>query len=272
MTVDAAGFKINFSNITKSFKTQRGATTVHAITALSLGIREKEFVCLVGPSGCGKSTLLNLVAGFEHPTSGEVLLDGRRITQPGPDRGVVFQDGALFPWLTVLGNICYGPQRRSIPRKQYLTSAYALLEQVGLRSFADSLPSELSGGMRQRVAIARALVNEPEVLLMDEPFGALDPQTRFLMQERLLDVWEHQHRTVLFVTHDVDEALFLADRVIVMSRRPGRVLRDIAVDLPRPRGYKMLTSSRFMEFKSEIFDLVRQESIAAAHALERSTD
>ncbi len=260
--------KIRFRNVTKQFKPRRDGAVVDAVTNLSLDIHEQEFVCIVGPSGCGKSTLLNLAAGFEQPTSGEVLLDGVPIAAPSPDRGVVFQDGALFPWLTVLGNVCYGPQRRGISKRQYLPEAYAILDQVGLRPFANSLPSELSGGMRQRVAIARALVNEPKVLLMDEPFGALDPQTRLLMQERLLAVWERDHRTVLFVTHDVDESLFLADRVIVMSRRPGRVLADLLVDLPRPRSYEMLTSSKFMDLKAAIFAHVRRESIAASDEAE----
>jgi NitT/TauT family transport system ATP-binding protein len=260
--------KIQFRNVTKQFRPRRDGVVVDAVTNLSLDIQDQEFVCIVGPSGCGKSTLLNLAAGFEQPTSGDVLLDGVPISTPSPDRGVVFQDGALFPWLSVLGNVCFGPQRRGIPKRQYLPEAYAILDQVGLRAFANSLPSELSGGMRQRVAIARALVNEPKVLLMDEPFGALDPQTRLLMQERLLSVWERDHRTVLFVTHDVDESLFLADRVIVMSRRPGRVLADLLVDLPRPRSYEMLTGAKFMDLKSAIFAHVRRESIAASDEAE----
>jgi ABC-type nitrate/sulfonate/bicarbonate transport system ATPase subunit len=264
--------KIRFRDVTKRFMPRRGGGEVEAITSLSLDIAEKQFVCIVGPSGCGKSTQLNMLAGFEHPSSGEVLLDGTCVTEPGPDRGVVFQDGALFPWLNVLDNVCFGPRRQGLSRRAYRPAAMAILEQVGLRPFAGNLPSELSGGMRQRLAIARALVNRPPILLMDEPFGALDPQTRLLMQELLLSVWEQEHRTVLFVTHDVDEALFLADRVIVMSRRPGRVLEDIRVDLERPREYRLLTSDRFTRLKVDVLDLVRREALSAAYDAEHAPD
>jgi NitT/TauT family transport system ATP-binding protein/sulfonate transport system ATP-binding protein len=195
-----------------------------------------------------------------------VLLQEVPIRTPGPDRGMVFQENALFPWLTVMGNVCYGPQRRGIPRNEYVPAAEAILRQVGLRRFTDSYPNELSGGMRQRVAIARALVNKPQVLLLDEPFGALDAQTRALMQEMLLDVWEREHRTVVFVTHDVEEAVFMADRVVVMSRRPGRVLADIAVTLPRPRDYEVLTTSEFASIKREVLHLVREEALALARS------
>jgi ABC-type nitrate/sulfonate/bicarbonate transport system ATPase subunit len=254
--------KIRFRRVAKRFVSSRDGKPVEALAEVSLDIADKAFVCLVGPSGCGKSTLLNLVAGFERPSQGEVLLDGAPIRGPGPDRGMVFQENALFPWLTVLGNVCYGPQRRKLPKEQYVPLAHEILDQVGLRRFAQNYPNELSGGMRQRVAIARALINQPSVLLLDEPFGALDSQTRALMQELLLDVWERHHRTVLFVTHDVDEAVFMADRVIVMSRRPGRVLVDRAVDLPRPRSYDMLTSPGFMALKREVLALVRAEALA----------
>jgi NitT/TauT family transport system ATP-binding protein/sulfonate transport system ATP-binding protein len=235
-----------------------------AIDHLSLDIAEKDFVCLIGPSGCGKSTLLNLIAGFERPTTGEVLLDGIEIQGPGPDRGVVFQEGALFPWLSVLDNVCYGPKRLKVQRERYLRDAHSILEEVGLSAFTNHLPSELSGGMRQRVAIARALINRPPVLLMDEPFAALDPQTRVLMQEMLLQIWEHDNRTVFFITHDVEEALFLGTRVVVMSSRPGRVLEDIRADLPRPRDYSVLKEPAFVKIKAELFALVRQQTIAAA--------
>jgi len=235
-----------------------------AIDHLSLDIAEKDFVCLIGPSGCGKSTLLNLIAGFEKATSGEVLLDGTGISGPGPDRGVVFQEGALFPWLNVLENVCYGPRRLKVPRERYLAQARDILEQVGLSAFAHHLPSELSGGMRQRVAIARALINRPPVLLMDEPFAALDPQTRVLMQEMLLQIWEHDNRTVLFITHDVEEALFLGTRVVVMSSRPGRVIEDVRADLPRPRDFSVLKEPAFVKIKADLFALVREQTIAAA--------
>ncbi len=256
--------KIKFSNITKEFLSQAGGPAMKAIDHLSLDIAEKDFVCLIGPSGCGKSTLLNLVAGFEQPTTGEVLLDGARIDGPGPDRGVVFQEGALFPWLSVLDNVCYGPKRLNVSKERYLQDAHAILEQVGLSAFTKHLPSELSGGMRQRVAIARALINRPPVLLMDEPFAALDPQTRVLMQEMLLQIWEHDNRTVLFITHDVEEALFLGTRVIVMSSRPGQVLEDVRADLPRPRDYSVLKDPSFVNIKAELFALVREQTIMAA--------
>jgi NitT/TauT family transport system ATP-binding protein/sulfonate transport system ATP-binding protein len=256
--------KISFRDITKEFVPQSGGAAMKAIDGLSLDIAEKDFVCLIGPSGCGKSTLLNLIAGFEQATSGEVLLDGVGISGPGADRGVVFQEGALFPWLSVLDNVCYGPRRLGVPRERYLADAHAMLDEVGLSAFAKHLPSELSGGMRQRVAIARALINRPPVLLMDEPFGALDPQTRVLMQEMLLKIWEHDNRTVLFITHDVEEALFLGTRVVVMSSRPGRVLEDVRADLPRPRDYSVLGHPDFVRIKGELFALVREQTIAAA--------
>lgn len=256
--------KIVFKDVSKRFVPKRGGPAVLAVDDVSLEVRDKAFVCLVGPSGCGKSTLLNLLAGFEMPDAGQVLLDGAPIAGPGPDRGMVFQENALFPWLTVLGNVCYGPQRGGLSPTEYLPAAKAILQQVGLGRFLENYPNELSGGMRQRVAIARALVNRPSVLLLDEPFGALDAQTRVTMQELLRDVWEREHRTVLFVTHDVDEAIFMADRVVVMSRRPGRILADIEIGLPRPREYEVLTAPEFTAIKRSVLHLVRQEALAIA--------
>ena len=256
--------KIIFNHVAKEFQPARGGPLVTALDGLSLTVEDRSFVCLVGPSGCGKSTLLNLVAGFETPSRGSVTLEGKPISGPGPDRGVVFQEAALFPWLTVMANVCYGPRRRGVKRSVYLPAAEALLNEVGLHRFAESYPNELSGGMRQRVAIARALVNEPKVLLLDEPFGALDAQTRSLMQELLLKIWEQDQRTVLFVTHDVDEAVFMADRVIVMSRPPGRILADVLVTLPRSRSFEMLTSGEFAVLKRDVLALVRQEARAVA--------
>jgi NitT/TauT family transport system ATP-binding protein len=264
MTTASSKPKIRFERVTKKFVPRRGGAEIDALVDLDLDINENEFVCLVGPSGCGKSTLLNLLAGFEQPSSGRVLFDGASVAAPDPDRGVVFQDGALFPWLTVMGNVCYGPLRRREVEKDYLPRAKALLAQVGLSKFTDSMPSELSGGMRQRVAIARALINRPHVLLMDEPFGALDAQTRVLMQELLLDVWQRERRTVVFVTHDVDESVFLADRVVAMSRRPGRILADVRVPLARPRGYELMTTPAFTNTKAQVLDLVRREAVAIA--------
>lgn len=256
--------KIVFDNVAKQFQPARGGSMVTALDGLSLSIEDRSFVCLVGPSGCGKSTLLNLVAGFDTPSRGSVTLEGQEISGPGPDRGVVFQEAALFPWLTVIENVCYGPKRRGLLRSDYLPAAEALLEQVGLSRFTNSYPSELSGGMRQRVAIARSLVNEPKVLLMDEPFGALDAQTRSLMQELLLKIWEQHQRTVLFVTHDVDEAVFMADRVIVMSRPPGRIMADVYIGLPRERTFEMLTTNEFSILKRQVLTLVRQEARAVS--------
>jgi NitT/TauT family transport system ATP-binding protein len=258
--------KIVFRGVSKTFLPKRGGDPVLAVDNVTLEIGDKDFVCLVGPSGCGKSTLLNLLAGFERPNTGQVLVNGEPVRAPGPDRGMVFQENALFPWLTVLGNVCYGPQRLGIPKSKYLSAANAMIRQVGLSRFRDNYPDDLSGGMRQRVAIARALVNEPKVLLLDEPFGALDAQTRALMQELLLDVWEREHRTVLFVTHDVEEAVFMGDRVIVMSRRPGRVLADISVPLTRPRGYEVLTTPEFASIKRFVLQLVREEAVALARS------
>jgi NitT/TauT family transport system ATP-binding protein len=260
----SAVIKISLQSVSMQFTAKRGGVPVLALADVSLDIVDKSFVCLVGPSGCGKSTLLNIVAGFERPTAGSVLLDGQAIPGPGPDRGMVFQENALFPWLTVIGNVCFGPQRRGLSPDIYLSAARDMLEQVGLKRFADHFPDELSGGMRQRAAIARALINDPSVLLLDEPFGALDAQTRSLMQELLLSVWERHHRTVLFVTHDVDEAVFMADRIVVISRRPGRILQDLAITLPRPRTYDVLVTSDFMAFKRDVLRLVRQEAMAVA--------
>ena len=266
MRTDPAPIKIRLQSVSMQFTAKRSGLPILAVDDVSLDIADKSFVCLVGPSGCGKSTLLNIVAGFEQPTSGSVLLDGEAIPGPGPDRGMVFQENALFPWLTVIGNVCFGPQRRGVSPDIYLPAAREILEQVGLERFADHFPDELSGGMRQRAAIARALINDPSVLLLHEPFGALDAQTRSLMQELLLSVWERHHRTVLFVTHDVDEAVFMADRIVVISRRPGRILKDLTITLPRPRAYDVLVTPDFMAVKRDVLSLVRQEAMAVAGA------
>ena len=233
---------------------------VVAVEAISLAIGHNEFTAILGPSGCGKSTILNMVAGFEAPTRGRVLVDGAPVEGPGPRRGVVFQAAALFPWYTVLDNVTFGPKTRGVPAAAYLPKVESLLDLVGLRGFEHHYPAELSGGMKQRVGIARVLVMEPEVLLMDEPFGSLDAQTRAVMQELLLSVWERHQQTVLFVTHDIEEALLLADTVVVMTARPGRVKTRIAVDLPRPRTLETTTSPRFNDLKRRLLGLVREES------------
>lgn len=231
-----------------------------AVSGASLDIQPGEFICLLGPSGCGKSTLMNTVAGFVQPTSGAVRMDGEPIKAPGLDRGMVFQQHSLFPWKTVLDNVAFGPLMAGQPREKARSTARAFLEMVGLSTYAKRFPSVLSGGMKQRVGIARALANYPKVLLMDEPFGALDAQTRLVMQENLLQIWSEFGITVIFVTHDIDEAVFLADRVVVMSASPGRLIADIKVDLERPRSMAMATSPSFVRTKQQCLDLISAES------------
>lgn len=254
--------KVVLSDVWKEFV--KGRQVVEALQEVTVAIHENEFVCLLGPSGCGKSTLLNMVAGFDRPTRGRVLFAGQEVRQPGPDRAVVFQEPALFPWFTVLDNIAFGPRTRGERPAGYLPRAQRYIELVGLRGFESHYPAELSGGMKQRVGIARVLVMEPEALLMDEPFGNLDAQTRTLMQELLLRVWEQRQQTVLFITHDIEEALLLADTVYVMTARPGRIKRRLAVELPRPRSIEVTTSAAFNELKRELLALIREESLKAA--------
>jgi ABC-type nitrate/sulfonate/bicarbonate transport system ATPase subunit len=239
-----------------------------ALQATDLAVAENDFVTILGPSGCGKSTLLRIVAGLDHPTAGEVLLDGRRIGGPGADRGMVFQSYTLFPWLTVEENVCFGLRERGLPPAQQREIAAGFIARIGLRGFERHYPKQLSGGMQQRVAIARALANSPRMLLMDEPFGALDHQTRELMQELLLGIWEAERKTVLFVTHDIDEAVFMGSRVVVMSARPGRIKVDRPVPLAHPRHYSVKTSPDFMALKAELTEQVRVEVRAAQAAAE----
>jgi NitT/TauT family transport system ATP-binding protein len=231
------------------FRTRRG-DTVTALEGISFEVRDHEFAVLVGTSGCGKSTILRLVAGLTRPTEGRVLVDDRAVDRPGADRGMVFQSYTLFPWLTIQQNVEFGPRLRGLPARA----------QVGLEGFERVYPKELSGGMMQRVAIARALANDPAVLLMDEPFGALDAQTRALMGELLLRVWGEAEKTVLFVTHDIEEAIFLGDRVLVMTARPGRIREEIPVPLARPRSMDVLTSPDFVAIKRRVMDLIRDEA------------
>jgi ABC-type nitrate/sulfonate/bicarbonate transport system ATPase subunit len=234
-----------------------------ALSATTLDVAENDFITILGPSGCGKSTLLRIVAGLDQQTAGEVLQDGRRIEGPGADRGMVFQSYTLFPWLTVQDNVCFGLREKGLPRAQQLEIAHGFIAKVGLKGFENHHPKQLSGGMQQRTAIARALANDPRILLMDEPFGALDHQTRELMQELLLGIWEAQKKTVLFVTHDIDESVFMASRVVVMSARPGRVKLDRRVALPHPRHYSIKTSPAFAALKAELTESVRAEVLAA---------
>lgn len=239
----------------------KGKNHFVAVDHISLDIHPGQFVCLIGPSGCGKSTVLNTIAGFVQPTDGTVEVDGQIVQKPGGDRGMVFQNPSLFPWKTVLGNVAHGPRMAGKSKVQAHRLAKEFLEMVGLANFANSYPATLSGGMQQRVAIARALVNYPHVLLMDEPFGALDAQMRILMQENLLKLWEAFKATVVFVTHDIDEAVFLGDRVVIMGANPGRVLADLPVVLPRPRTPELMLEPVFVELKRRCFDLIRRESL-----------
>jgi NitT/TauT family transport system ATP-binding protein len=237
--------------------------TVEAVRRFTLMTTPGEFVALLGPSGCGKTTVLNAVAGFVLPTVGRVVVDGEIVTQPGADRGMVFQQHSLFPWKTVLGNVEFGLKMRGVGKKERKSQAHAYLSLVGLTGFEHAYPRELSGGMQQRVGIARALVNRPRVLLMDEPFGALDAQTRLTMQELLLGVWREVRTTVLFVTHDIDEALFLADRVAVMTGRPGQIRDLVEVKLTRPRAAEIIATPAFMVLKARVLAQVREESARA---------
>ena len=245
--------KVELIDVTQSFEGHGHAQTgTVALDAVSLHVKQEEIVALVGPSGCGKSTILNLVAGFLAPTSGRVVIDGKPITGIGPERLVVFQSPALFPWLTVADNVTFGPRMRGVPESEYAPLADSIVGDVGLSNFRNHFPYQLSGGMRQRAQIARALINKPDVLLLDEPFGALDAQTRLEMQEMLLSVWEQYKATILFITHDVDEALFLSDRTYVLSTHPGRVQREIIVPFGRPRDYSMLADEVLIRLKAEI--------------------
>jgi NitT/TauT family transport system ATP-binding protein len=255
------GAKLSIEGATKRFGAGRGA--VQALQPIDLAIGAGEFVAIVGPSGCGKSTLLNIVAGFESPTSGRARIDGTTITGPGPDRGVVFQQGALFTWMSVLDNVAFGPRAlgRSVAEARSIAERY--IELVGLSGFARHFPYQLSGGMQQRVGIARALANEPDVLLMDEPFAALDQQTRELLQEEIRAIWRRTGKTILWITHSIEEALFIATHVVVMTARPGRIKAAFASEFSRDSDPLVTTSAAFSEAKRTIVALLRQESIEA---------
>ena len=235
-----------------------------ALQDVNLTVKESEFVMIVGPSGCGKTTLINIIGGLDEATSGEVLLDGKPVSAPGVDRGMVFQGYSLFPWLNVQKNIEFGLKMKGIPAAERADQAKKYIELVGLKGFETALPKQLSGGMKQRVAIARTLANEPEVLLMDEPFGALDAQTRVVMQELLADISRRTGTTILFITHDIDEAVLLGERVYVMSRRPGTVRDVIEVNIPGERSHNSLVLPEFLETKKQIMDMLWQESQDAA--------
>jgi ABC-type nitrate/sulfonate/bicarbonate transport system ATPase subunit len=242
VTVEALDLRFN----------SRNGGQVIALNNLSLTVPDKQFAVIVGPSGCGKSSLLDIIAGLKEPTGGNCRLDGKVIHGPGKERGMVFQNYSLFPWLTVLKNVAFGPSLRGHSGREALERARHYVNAVGLSQFENAYPNQLSGGMKQRVAIARSLANDPEVILMDEPFGALDSQTRAVMQQLLLGIWEKEHKTILFVTHDIDEALFLGEKVYVMSARPGRIIDTISVEFPHPRSYELSTEPAFAELKRRI--------------------
>lgn len=252
--------KIVFDTVRKTYPAVKsGSEEVVAIGELQLSIRESEIFSIVGPTGCGKSTALNLIAGFEFPTAGNLALDGAPVRGPGPDRAVVFQQPALYPWFNVIENVTLGVQCKGVPRNEYLPRAHALLKAVGLSGFEKSFPYQLSGGMQQRVQIARALISNPRVLLMDEPFGALDYQTRILMQQLLLQLWDEFRPTIFFITHDVAEAVYISDRVGVMTRRPGRIKSLIDVPMPKPRSLDILRQNDFTALEHQVLGLIQEE-------------
>lgn len=249
--------KVKVDNVKKVFDSHGGE--VVALNGINLDIMENEFVTVVGPSGCGKSTLLNIIAGLTEPTSGAVYCDNKEIDGTGTERGVVFQQYALFPWLTVKGNVEFGLKIKGVPAKEREETAMKYIKMVDLEDFVDHYPKELSGGMKQRVAIARAYAVNPSVLLMDEPFGALDAQTRTQLQEELLQTWEQEKKTCFFITHDVDEAIILGQRVVIMSARPGRISEIVDVNIPYPRTQATKMTPEFLEIKNYIWGKVYQE-------------
>lgn len=253
-----AANKVVFNDVSKVYGGESGKGTL-AIESLNVAIKQAEIVSILGPTGCGKSTAMNMIAGFEFPTSGQVTLDAKPITGPGPERAVVFQQASLFPWLTVLENITLGVKSRGMDESRYMQRAHQLLAAVKLTGFEKHFPYQLSGGMQQRVQIARALISEPEVLLMDEPFGALDSQTRLLMQELVLQLWQEFKPTIIFITHDVAEAIFVSDRILLMSRRPGRVSLAVEVDEPKPRNDRFLGSHKFVTLQADLLSALKAE-------------
>lgn len=256
-------YRLQAIDLTKIFDDgKKGPVT--AIDHVNLEVKDGEFVMIVGPSGCGKTTLINILGGLNTATSGEVLLDGKPVQGPGADRGMVFQGYSLFPWLTVQKNVEFGLKMKRMPKVERETQAKKFIDLVGLNGFENALPKQLSGGMKQRVAIARTLANEPEILLMDEPFGALDAQTRVVMQELLADISKKTKTTILFITHDIDEAVLLGDRIYVMSRRPGTIREVLDVNLPGVRSHESLVLPEFLETKKKIMDMLWKESMDAA--------
>jgi NitT/TauT family transport system ATP-binding protein len=251
--------KISVRNFTVVYEGNHG---MPAVKDFSFNVTAGGFTCLLGTSGCGKSTIINAIAGFVPPTKGQILMDGNLIIGPGPDRVVVFQNHVLFPWKTVLGNVEFGPRMRGKSKKDYENIAKEYIELVGLRGYEQKYPGELSGGMAQRVGLARALASEETgVILMDEPFGSLDAQTRLMMHELLLKIWDDLHKTIVFVTHDVDEAILLAEEIIIMTASPGRVKRVLDVPMPRPRSYRNMATPEYTKIKAEVLTLIREETL-----------
>nr|WP_307992499.1 ABC transporter ATP-binding protein [uncultured Niameybacter sp.] len=257
MARDTRTVKVKIDQVKRIFNV-RGNEVV-ALNGVNLDIMENEFVCVVGPSGCGKSTLLNMIAGLDKPSSGAIYMDGKEIDGPSPERGVVFQQYALFPWLTVEKNVAFGLKLRGLDQKTIEEDTKKYLEMVELSAFAKSYPKELSGGMKQRVAIARAYAVNPQVLLMDEPFGALDAQTRTQLQTELLKTWEKEQKTCFFITHDVEEAIILAQKVVIMSARPGRIKEIVEINIPHPRTQETKMTKEFLDLKNYIWGQVYQE-------------
>lgn len=255
----ASEIQIDISNVGKVYDSSTSDTPVVALDGVSLKIRRGEFISLLGPSGCGKSTLLNIVAGFQSATSGKILQNGRPITKPDASRTVVFQDYALFGWMTVQQNVEFGLKAKGMPKAERAEIARSLIKTVQLSGFEDKFPHQMSGGMKQRAAIARALAPDPDILLMDEPFGALDAQTRVLLQEEIARISSEAGKTVIFVTHGIDEAVFLADRVVVMSPRPGRVRNEVVVPLPRPRTAEMRSDPWFVSTVKDLWETLKPE-------------
>lgn len=257
--------KLKVNDLQKVFPAnKRGEQELVALKDINLEVRESEFVVMVGPSGCGKSTLINIIGGLEEASEGQVLIDGKEVAQPGADRGMVFQGYSLFPWLTVQKNVEFGLKMKKVPKKEREETAREFIQLIGLSGFENALPKQLSGGMKQRVAIARTLANQPEILLMDEPFGALDAQTRVVMQELLAKISRETRNTILFITHDIDEAILLADRIYVMSRRPGTIREVLTVDIQGMRSHEMLLDPAFLKMKQKIMEMLWQESQDAA--------
>lgn len=254
-----ASSKIILEHIDKVYVS--GKSSTKAIDDVSIDIQDNDFVCVVGPSGCGKSTLLRMLAGLDFPTSGKIIVNDEEVNGPGPDRGMVFQTYTLFPWMSVIDNIKFGLRIKKMAKDEQEEIAQRYLKVIGLEKFADSFPKELSGGMKQRVAIARALANQPEVLLMDEPFGALDPHTKEAMQCLMREIWVDEYPTIVFITHDIDEAVFLANKIYVMSARPGKIMKEVDVYLPHKRELEIKETKEFLDLRKFINQLIYKANV-----------